>query len=1264
MTREWIQAITDRTEQDIRNVQYDPTMKNPKGTWNASDLNRIEKNTAYCVEYMLENKIYRSDPKLTIKENDYWTGDMIPNLTEISRVVSNVIQITEYAREKNLAIADALPKLYVPTHVSFEFANDIEIALNILHIQPKLPLDYFRLTLEEGVILRIQREDGTLEDINASEALIAEDEIAYIKGIPAEPDAQYKYFQFWSGDENDLQHLGNWEEEETTYLGQYRDVKFKANFQTRIPRLLKLNSAYISVTGSDKAETGPSNGTYYAGDKIMIIANRAEKGKQFYEWLGEDNVLKNITGAVDEQYPSTAWLAMPDCDVELTPKYINAGAHTVTVTNGRGTGVYEYKDRVSISADVPSHYGFDNWSGDTSYLSDIYSAYQSFEMLDYNLRFTAHYSYRYSYNDIQIINGYISQNGTNVSSVSGARQSSTLQLVPTPPDASQGLDYWEIEGEGSASGTTFYVGDGDAIITGHYAPSHTLTVVNRNNNSSTETYGVVENHSQKLTTNATVGDYKFNGWYENGERLSTNREITIAIADKDRTIEAKYDYYPKYTVTLVNKNNSGQTQTYQVLSGNYWSVSTTEDVGDNLFVRWLKDGNQVSTNYNNYGFYVSKDTTITAEYRLKESYYLTVNNGTGSGYYKERQAVTITADEGDFSDWSDSNLYSISNRYSKTTVVKLGRSDGTVTANYNLRQITVVTHSGSTTYAVRQGGSLNIRANPAPDTYEWDASVGWTIDEGGTGSFSNSLRSDTYFYAGTTDATIRANYKPIPWFTVTVEEGYLDTNNSGKTTGVYLRDSNPIIIMKPAPEGHKFLQWEVLEGNDNNVTEPFAENTTIRNLVNDVKVRATYYIPDPEVKYTLQIKRTDGTITEYHNPVGYQQKNISASRPAEGMKFYRWNGDYQYLTGGRYLGENNTINTPARDILIEETFVPEDWVVKYHLWMKGYGECEYDTTRVDYETNETTTQENWATDYEYEEGSKVRIRTKAIPFGWNFVKWQVVDEAGSEHNNLIDNLTSESTTVDIPDYDIYITAEIVETEKYKMEITDGESNASYYENGKADIYFNKTNTDDIHYEFVRWTGDGIQSLKDYDTGKQFNVLVAGTKNEPQFVKMPARHVSIKATYKTLYKLNLTNATIDKPDEKRGPYYEIGAKVAITADEPLEGQKFARWEGDIDCLQNPFDPTTTVTTRQGSIKITAVYIVNQNQNDIAYTTTELQNGATITEADITLVSGEIINGLIIFDSKGHNYVVTDVNEHTGDIQIARLTKVNKGGNDYE
>ena len=1281
MSKQWIPAIFDRTYGDVEDVRYTPTLVEPKGAWNAVDLNRIENNTQYCIDYMLEHRIYRTDPGLTVRDNDYWQPNMIPHNNEVRRIINNVVSMVTYCKSVNPAIADKLPTIYAATQMNFNIANDIERALDLMHNQPDIPLEYFALTITNGIIKQIQRADGTIEIINNNTALIAEDEVATIRGVEYGPDAQYQVFTLWSGDAEDIQYLDNYMDQETTYLGQYRDVEFTANFQTKIPRLLQLTNGYISVTGNPRAESGPDHGTYFAGDEIMIIANVAPSGKAFYEWLGTQEGLDNLTGA-SETDPSTCILVMPDCDVSLSPRYINAGQHYVQVTNGHSygesgdNGWYNYNEYVTISADVPSHYGFDNWSGpDTAYLEDLTSSYQSFRMPDVNVSFRANYSYRYSYNDVQVINGKIMNNGNAVSSATGLQQSSSYTLVPEPPDNTYGVDYWQVEGYGSVSGNTFTVGDGNAIITGHYAKNRTLTVHNINNGGSTDTYTIVEGHTKNLSTNSRVGNNRFVRWEENGQSISTSTSIAITMSTADRDITAVYEVIPEYTLTQINKNNNGGTTQTTYSSGTYITVSSTEIVGNYILEGIYKDGNRVTTS-TSYNFTINTNVTIEFRYRERQSYTLSVLNGhivsTGesSGTFLEREQVQVVGDDpvqgASFTGWSvtSGSLYSYSQ--SKTMTLTMGYTNATIRANYqNLRDITVVTESGTSTYTILQGNSRQIVANPAPNTYEFDY---WECTSGDA-TFANYLSQSTYVYANTQNSTVVAHYKAIPYFTITMQDGYIWDGTDWVTSATLLRNSTNAIKMKPAPTGQQFFQWEVyvngvLQTNANDVLQPLAETTSLRNLLRDATLKATYYTPGDETTYTLTIKRIDGSVDEYHNTVGYQQQ-ISASLPAQGMQFKIWKGDTAYLVGG-IRNPNNVVNTPATNIYLEETYEPEGTVTKYHLYMVSNCECKYTTEYTDPDTGTVTTQDWWVTDHEYEAGEVVDIRTKNIPFGWRFTSWSCVDDEipANDLSQYITHLHQEATTITIIDTDMYVTAGTVETEKYDMTIIDGGTDGSYYEDWPVDIYFDKTNTNDIHYDFIRWnTGSGseidISQLK-LQGGGMFQVLTPGTSANPQIVLMPAKDVVIQASYRTKYKFYITNGTIDSQDT----YFVPGTLLNITADTAPSGMTFQRWDGDTQNIANIYDPTTTITTVQGITRIFPVYSTDADRNGIGYVLTDLSDSNIINNNDIIKYDQNMTlgNGFIITDTKGHIYIISSYGEPTS--SILRMTKISKGGDVYE
>lgn len=1287
MTKEWITAIYDRTYGNVQEVEYNPDQENPKGCWNVVDLNRIENNVQYVAEYMYERRIVHTPISISPPEFEEWTANMIPTKREIDRILNNVRLLVELSKN-NPAIADKLPTIYAATQINYILANNVEWALDVMHTQPRPPLEYFEVTINAGMVVSVLRADGSTELIGAGTALVAEDEVVTIMGTEYGDYAQYQTFTYWSGQPEDIGLLNNYQSKRTSFIMPYgRNIEFTANFETHIPRTLTLTNGYISPNKDPRAETGPRTGTYLAGAEIMIIADVAPSGKEFYEWEGTEEALDHITGITSAEDPSTAILTMPDCDVQLNPHYINAGRHYVTVTNGTTNGqhsaLYSYNENVTISASVPAHYGFDYWSGDTSYLSDIYSSYQSFKMKDYNISFTAHYSYRYSTNSVEVINGKIRLNNQDVTQGS-VREGSSYTLVLEPPDQSYGIDYWEVEGAGSASGTTFYAGDGNAILTAHYAPYRTLTVNNINNSGGATNYTTVQGHNwTTITTNSKVGDYRFKRWEENGASISTSTSITLTAGENNRIITAIYEYeepLPTYTLTQINKNNGGSTTQTSYTSGSYVYVSTTEYINNQILEGIYKNGSRVTTS-TSYSFYISANTTIEFRYRNRESYTLTVQNGvitaTGeaSGTFLERASVGVTANSptagATFTGWRtiSGSLYSSPSGATGTAV--MGRSDATIQAQYsNIRAVTVITNSGTSTQNVVEGNSISINAGTAPATYEFNH---WEVTTG-DGTVANVYQSSTRITAHTQDTTVEAVYTPIPWFTVTMQDGYIWNGSDWVTSATLLRNSINAIKMKPAPTGYQFLQWEVYENgvlqtNANDVYEPVAEQTRLRNLLRDITIKATYFVPDPTVTYTLSIERKDGTVDQHDYPVGVDV-NIYASYPDTGMEFYKWTGDTAYV--GSIYNDTTYVRMPAQNIQIKENYVPEGYIPEYEVVMRPYGYCCYETEAEDPETHETVVTEHWVQRHSYPEGTVVRIKAEGWNHEYKFNFWKAyereLDQDGQEITAIIDDTTSATTTLTVPPNDTTVEPNIALKEVRWVLVNGGGTNAQYYADARADIYFGLEDTNDIHYQFTRWvTGASseveVRNLELYDGG-MFSVTTPGTSVSPQYIKMPnpVKTIEVTATYKTLYRLTLTNGTINSTHTSQ-EYYESGTIVNITADTAPAGMTFQYWEGDTDVLADRYDPTTTLTTVAGTTSLTAVYSTDTARNGTGYVTMSLKTASTVSDADINIISGTVDVGFIVTDSNGHIYTLTSIDQVEGNHTIYRLTKILQGGNTY-
>lgn len=1138
---EWINPIYDRTYGDVITAEGQRQLINPKGCYNAIDLNRIENNTKYVMESMLEKSIIRTPPALAIKLN--WRETDIPTREDMARIINNIRLLMDLS---NPVVYEQFDIIYESTQFTYTLANAIERNLDIMRTQPELPVKRWLLKIVNGTIL----------EYNASAAYVAEHETVTIRAMASGENAEFMEFIHWSGNADDLQYVTNVNVQTTTYQMQYHDedsyeVELTATFKIRIPRTLKLNGGRIYD------DIGGSTRQFFPGDNILILANVATSGKRFYGWEGTQAAVDNLTGGPE---PSTSWLVMPDCDVELTSFYINAGQHSVSI-DGYVKGWYDYNDTVELSASSPgSKYVFSHWSGDTAYLESTSS--MSFKMPDVNVSLWSNWTYVPEKYQLVVNNG----SGSGI-----YNDDARVSIIANNPPDGTGFYNWTLdEGSGyiydtDSKSTYFYMTTSNAVITAHFNPIR--------------------------------------------------------------------------SVILENVNNSGTSKTMEIIEGNYYVVNTNEVSGNKIFDYWLADnGEKISSLY----FTVqmgSKDRVYTAVYTDRKTVTLTVNNGSGSGEYLEKSTVSITADPAPagqrFSHWSTSwDIYSISNSYSSSTTVVVGYDDCSVTAIYEdipdtpvYTYYTLTVNNGSGGGSYREGQYVTCRGNQAPSTYEFSH---WE-ENGKIISYQNPY----YFYMPANNRTITAVYKPIPYFTVTVINGTLE---NGATSGTFIRNSNPKIIMDPAPEGMKFLQWEVIVGDTNTVNEPLAETTYIRNLVKDVTVKATYYVPDPEITYTLTIIDKYGNTKTSNHTVG-ETIQIEADEPDEGYKFFKWIGDTQYLID-RYTTPT-VVNMPARNITIEMEYRMEGYTTTYHVIIYG-GEL---LVSADPDTGE----EYWDIEGEFEERTKVQIRATDIPLGWKFNGWKNDNDDGKSVST-VNEIMNDNTFLIVEDFDIELTRDVIEKDKKELAITGGEISGTYYVGDPVPIYFyipGMEDDDTRQYTFVRWSGQ-TSYLKLFDGGAPFDITVPGTADYPQTVKMPTRNISISAVYTTAYSLSVNSEIKD--------YYNQGDKIQLSAEE-FEGKRFTYWTGDVSAVDNAYNPNITVTMPNKSINLIPNYHNINDNNYVGYSLTSLSNNDTINIEDITIISGELSPGFMITDNDGHIYVATDVVGNTA--KIVRLTTVQGG-----
>jgi hypothetical protein len=190
-------------------------------------------------------------------------------------------------------------------------------------------------------------------------------ELATIKAN--EPESEKFKFKSWSGD---ISYLDN------------PKIK-KQSF--RVPKdisLIDLKSTYAEAYDL-VIKNGSGDGKYIQNESVTIKADPAPSKMIFDMWIGDVEILSNRKN-------SSQNIKMPPRDINLEATYRDG--YEVKVTNGKGDGIYAPGDKVIISANsAPKGKTFDEWSGDTNFLSDPSKSSQSFNMLSNNLTFSAHY---------------------------------------------------------------------------------------------------------------------------------------------------------------------------------------------------------------------------------------------------------------------------------------------------------------------------------------------------------------------------------------------------------------------------------------------------------------------------------------------------------------------------------------------------------------------------------------------------------------------------------------------------------------------------------------------------------------------------------------------------------------------------------------------------------------------------------------------------------------------------------------------------------
>ena len=334
---------------------------------------------------------------------------------------------------------------------------------------------------------------------------------------------------------------------------------------------------------------------------------------------------------------------------------------------------------------------------------------------------------------------------------------------------------------------------------------YTINVSANPTQGGTVTGGGSYNQGASCTVTATANmGYTFSNWTENGNVVSTNANYTFTVTG-NRTLVANFTQQ-QFTITATANPSNGGTVTgggaYHY--GESCTLTATPATGY-TFVRWTKNGTQVSTNPN-YTFTVTETATYVAQFQA-QSYYIAVNANpnnagtvTGGGSYNFGQTCTLTATPAtgyQFINWtkdgtqvSTDATYSFTVTESATYVAQFQTQSFNVTATVNPANSGTTTGSGTYTY----GHNCTITAT-ANAGYNF---VNWT--ENGIQISTNP----SYSFPVTSNHDFVANFE-LQTIQITTS---VDPNEGGTATGAGIYNYGDEVTINVEPnQNWAFQNW-------------------------------------------------------------------------------------------------------------------------------------------------------------------------------------------------------------------------------------------------------------------------------------------------------------------------------------------------------------------------------------------------------------------------------------------------------------------------
>jgi hypothetical protein len=725
--------------------------------------------------------------------------------------------------------------------------------------------------------------------------------------------------------------------------GVYTEAYFTALDANNVSQSLKTDVHALAETMSWTLKVKvPANST--ATVTWGNWTNSQDAGDGAWEYVIYDN--DNPTAVIDMESTSKLTVANTGASVKTVTYTIRAAKGkkyvlTLKEATANTASPVEAGKSVTVTAAVPTGARFVRWTT-TPALSLANATPATFTMPGHDQTIEAIFSY-----PLTVSNATVKINGVATNVTAGTpvycEPDDQIEVTATVADGTQFFK-WTAMGVTVANTSTVTFRMPKNAVNLEAVFKYQLTV-----NGGTPASGYyAEGENISVTPTVATGTQFFK-WTATGITLTTAQTtanpLTITMPKKAVALTAVF----KYQLTVNGGTGSG----YYAEGANI-SVSATVASGTQFF-KWTATGVTVTDNANVTFTMPKNAVTLTAVFK----YQLTVNGGTGSGYYAEGANVSVSATVASgtqFFKWTATgvtvantatvNFTMPKNAVTLTAVFKyqLTVTGGTPSGNYYEKDASVtVTATVDATHVFKNWTATGITlttaqktANPVTITMPENAvmltsnfdglytieaidgtanpssaiagtSISITADTNKPNAtfdkwtseqnitFADATKSSTSFNMIEANVTVKANYK----YAVIVDGTEKETHAPGET----------VTITAPLPAGSKFNKWTAVGLTLSN-TDAAKQVLTFTMPANFVELTTSY-------QYLLTVN--GGTPTgNYYTPG--QSVTITATETDGVTQFNQWTATGLTLTSSQASAKSPTIVMPSQAVVMTASF--------------------------------------------------------------------------------------------------------------------------------------------------------------------------------------------------------------------------------------------------------------------------------------------------------------------------------------------------------